>query len=220
MELRCLVRLVPALGLAGALLLGCRPGPASGGAKPPATEPAAEQGVIAGRPAPPANERQAFPPPERRPEPPHPKPKAEPKAEWETYRGAWFTIEYPTGFEVVPRERSRTGDGYDGVSFLSPDGRVEFYVNSPQWQGEPGWIDMIPGEDIVASESSEEGSQQTQRVTLAGPERAYFRLYEDTTDTALNTRLVFGYKYRDDGARREYHERYAHFKGSLVQFAD
>jgi len=214
MKLRSALLLASPLALAALLLLGCKPEEPS----PPRATPAAGKGVLTSRPATPAAQPRTPASPERQPAP-KAKPKSAP-ASWKTYRGAWFTIEYPASFKVVPREKSKTGNGYDGVSFISPDGRAEFYVNSPQWQGEPGWIDMTPGEDITASQSIQDGPKQTTRVTVRGPDGAYTRVYEDTTDTADNTRLVFGYKYRNEQVRQQYHGQYGHFKGSLQQFAD
>lgn len=191
------------------------------GSAPPESQIGSTTGEIDGKTGV-VSEPRPLTPAEREPKPTgKPESRSASVGQWKTYEGAWFTISYPADFRVVPREQSTTAaEGYDGVSFISPDGQVEFYVNSPQWTGEPGWIDMTPGEDIVDSKSSENGSRQTQWVTIRGPKGEYTRSYEDTTDTATNTRLVFGFKYRDRAAFNKYRKQYLRFKDSLQQFAD
>jgi hypothetical protein len=58
---------------------------------------------------------------------------------YKLYKGAWFDIMYPAGFTVRPSIKSSTSaEGYDSVFFASPDGKVEFYISSPQWRGSGG----------------------------------------------------------------------------------
>jgi len=88
-----------------------------------------------------------------------------------SFRGAWFDITYPAGFQVVPRDapQSTPGPEPDGVSFVSPDGAVEFYVYSPQWQGESMWLKPGAGE-VVASRSSQKAkSANIDYLTFHGP---------------------------------------------------
>ncbi|MEN6345033.1 MAG: hypothetical protein ABFE16_06970 [Armatimonadia bacterium] len=147
--------------------------------------------------------------------------KASSVTDWKTYTGAWFKVRYPASFEVVAREESSTSsEGNDGVSFVSPDGSIEFYVFSPQWSGESQWIHAKEGEAKTESSTEAEGSQTTTWVTLAGPDGAYERSYADTFDSTLNTRHIFGFRYPSKAAYGEWKEIYVKFKQSLEQFAD
>lgn len=146
-------------------------------------------------------------------------PKADDPEAWATYRGAWFSIKYPEGFRVVPREPSFTArDGYDGVSFMSPDERVEFYVFSPQWNGESGWTKLRSGETEEERSTEKRGDSQAIFVTVRGP--GYSRSWVEVTNAAQNTRHVFGFRYKNAAAYADYQPLYRKFKESLQQFAD
>ncbi|HEY3396124.1 MAG TPA: hypothetical protein VGM19_00545 [Armatimonadota bacterium] len=139
---------------------------------------------------------------------------------WSVYRGAWFEVRYPQGFKVAPRQKSASAAGYDGVSFLSPDGKVEFYVFSPQWSGEPDWIKPLAGEEVEDQSTETRGESQAVQVTLRGPGGKYERAYVDVSNATAHTRHVFGIKYRNAAAYSDYLPLYLKFKESLQQFAD
>lgn len=141
---------------------------------------------------------------------------------WKTYTGSWFKVKVPAGFRVEPREMRMAGDRkeFDGVSCTSPDGKVEFYVYSPQWSGTPKWVALRPGEKQV-SKKTESGSQRTVTyVTLRGPGGKYERSYADTRGKQDGTRTVFGFRYSNQAAYKRYRPLYLQFKKSLVQYAD
>jgi hypothetical protein len=141
---------------------------------------------------------------------------------WTSYRGAWFGVKYPVGFSVKPCETGprRTGKAPDGASFLSPDRLVEFYIYSPQWSGQPTWPKKRPGEKTVSHRVQRQGTRTATWVTYVGPSGAGTRSYVDTVDTGLNTRLVFGFAYRNRTAYNAYRPLYLRFKASLEQYAD
>jgi hypothetical protein len=150
-----------------------------------------------------------------------------PNRGWKTYRGAWFTIKYPIGFTTKVREAgaSQKGGQPDGVSFLSPDGQVEFYIYSPQWAGDPAWIKLGSGETERSRKVVTSGKDITTHktftyVTILGPGRHYERSYVDIRQPDQKTRWVFGYKYRSTEAYKAYLPHYLKFKASLQQFAD
>lgn len=139
------------------------------------------------------------------------------------YKGAWFEIKYPAAFRVGPSQRSSSGQGYDSVFFTAPDGSVEFYVFSPQWNGEPGDIE-IKASEVLVSQTSEKGhdingDKTVRRVTVKARDNSYSRSFEDT-EWDNNTRKVFGIKYRDQSAYNRHRQTYLTFKQSLTQFAD
>ena len=149
------------------------------------------------------------------------------EGKWLTYKGAWFEIKYPSGFKVRPGQKSATSTvGYDSVSFVSPDNKVEFYVFSPQWQGKaretdieinPNREELI--ERHVTKEQDQVGNFKTIRTfTVKAKDNSYVRAIRDeTTDT---TRLVFGIKYTSKEFYNKYYPDYLIFKKSLSQFAD
>lgn len=138
-----------------------------------------------------------------------------------TYKGAWFQIKYPSNFKVRPSLRSSSGQGYDSVFFSSPDGSVEFYVFSPQWNGQPSDIEMNSQSEVQVSQNTEKRAGRiVRRMTIRARDNSYLRSFEDTEDTTTNTRKVFGIKYRNEAAYSRYRQSYLTFKQSLTQFAD
>ena len=143
---------------------------------------------------------------------------SENKQSWSTYTGAWFKIEFPPGFEVRPSLD-------DSAFFISPDKKVEFYVFSPQWNGEPtDFVFTSQSEKEIARE--EQKSEQkivpgftVQWVTVKAKNGSYWRSWVDK-ETENNTRTVFGIKYQNQEVYKKYKEQYRRFKGSLIQYAD
>ncbi len=140
---------------------------------------------------------------------------------WRAYKGAWFEIRYPANFRVRPSQRSSSARSYDSVFFTAPDGSVEFYVFSPQWNGQPDDIELNAGNEVQVSQTTErKGSLTIRRMTIKARDNSYTRSFEDTEDSATNTRKVFGIKYRNQDAYSRYRQTYLTFKQSLRQFAD
>ncbi|BAP56619.1 hypothetical protein THII_2322 [Thioploca ingrica] len=140
-----------------------------------------------------------------------------------TYKGAWFDIQYPSNFKVRPSLKSSSSvSGYDSAFFTSPDGTVEFYVFSPQWNGDPiEDIAIDPEEEVYETQKQEEkNGKKVCWVTISAKDKAYTRSYMDVEDTTSNTRLVFGIKYHNQKAYDKYKPAYLKFKGSLKQYAD
>ena len=138
------------------------------------------------------------------------------------FKGAWFDIKYPSDFTVKPSIKSSTSTkGYDSVWFASKDGSVEFYVFSPQWNGNPVDIELKPNIEEYVSKKEEKGKNKIIKfVTIRALDNTYFKSYVDTENTALNTRLVFGIKYRSQKDYDKYKQYYINFKKSLRQYAD
>lgn len=146
-----------------------------------------------------------------------------PATKWKSYTGAWFKISYPPGFRVRPSLKSLTTDGYDSAFFKSPDGKVEFYIFSPQWNGEPKDIVLLPKtERIISTKTRIVDNEISHRTviwtTIKAKNGSYQRSLEDTVDETA--RWVFGIKYTDANALKRYANMYRKFKESLVQYAD
>ena len=147
---------------------------------------------------------------------------AQQRGGWRTYKGAWFEIKYPSTFKARPSLASISFDGqYDSAVFTAADGSVEFYVFAPQWNGKPTDIELDAGTEEPLSENSEtKGTITVRRVTIKAKDGSYTRAFEDTENTDLNIRRVFGFKYRNQTAYNKYRSQYLKFKNSLQQFSD
>ena len=144
------------------------------------------------------------------------------KGGWRTYKGAWFEIRYPATFKARPSLASISFDGqYDSAVFTAADGSAEFYVFAPQWNGKPTDIELDPGkEDYVSQDEEQKGTIKVRRVTIKAKDGSYTRAFEDTENTDLNIRRVFGFKYRNRMTYDKYRSQYLTFKRSLQQFSD
>jgi hypothetical protein len=139
----------------------------------------------------------------------------------QVFRGAWFEVAYPASFTPVPSLRSSTGEGYDSIAFESPDGRVSFYIYAPQWGGEPTDIALDPmRESLVSDKKTEKNGRTVRWLTICAKDGSYCRAYQDTIAQQGSLRTTLGIRYRDEKARRQYHQDYLNFRDSLVQFTD
>ncbi len=134
-----------------------------------------------------------------------------------SFNGAWFSIDVPAGFTVLPGTGDANGvEGANDASFRSPDTTVVFYVFSPQWNGTPTNFQPPEGTTIDTETS---GSIVIRRATWRMAD-GMIRSFEDTEDTEFNTRRTFGIAYRDAAALARWRPAYLGFKASLQQFAD
>ena len=149
------------------------------------------------------------------------------------FHGAWFDIDYPSGWKATPIGRSLSSTtGSDSARFTAPDGSAEFYVFSPQWNGSPAEIKLDPRREVLVSSRTQTASSGKMRgggylsntlahwYTACAKDHSYERSWVDVEDKSLNVRHVFGIKYKNQAARQKYKGQYAHFCKSLVQFAD
>jgi len=148
------------------------------------------------------------------------------------YRGGWFVIAYPGDFRVEERERSASlgpeSDRYDGVAFVSPDGKVEFYVFSPQWGGTSEYETILPNEEVLEVDETgdlgqvEKGEEDryVKSVLIADRSDRYFRTFRKTVEIAGSVSWLVGVKYRSPEDYERYREEYQAFTASLVQYAD
>lgn len=143
------------------------------------------------------------------------------KISYKKFSGAWFDIEYPSTFTAENSLKSYTNsEDFDSAVFTSPDGKVQFYVFSPQWSGEPTDIKIKPGEKIIETNEELQNGPLVKRWTVEANDGSYSRSYEETSETQSNINKVFGIKYASKADRDKYQKEYLHFKNSLVQYAD
>lgn len=141
--------------------------------------------------------------------------------EYQKYKGAWFEIQYPKNFTVKNSQKSSTRvDGFDSALFSSPDGKVQFYVFSPQWSGEPKDIALKSSETQTPPTTQTENGLEIKRWTITAKNGSYARSYESSSETDSKINKVFGIHYSTEKDLAEYRTQYLHFKNSLEQFAD
>ena len=151
------------------------------------------------------------------------------------YRGPWFDIQYPESFTVKPVSNLRIDEETeliqkDEAYFISPNERVEFYVFSPLWRGEPSYLTVLPTEDLVSEKNEEakeragqHGKRQVCWVSVKAKDSSYYRSFvsiKDQVGTESELHHGFGIKYRDNEAYQRYQKAYIAFKKSLRQYSD
>ncbi len=148
------------------------------------------------------------------------------KDDWLTYRGPWFDIDYPASFRPLGFDRASESNGYDedGMRFGSSDGKVEFYVYSPQWSGDPQWPKVAPGEMLFDRNSTTEGHGPERKkltwVTVTGPTDDYTRSWIEVHQPELNVKYYLGIRYDTLATYERWRDDYRRFRNSLVQYAD
>lgn len=142
-------------------------------------------------------------------------------AEYSVYKGAWFDVQYPSNFKAEGSQKSSTSDeGFDSAIFTSPDGKVQFYVFSPQWSGEAKDISLKENETVSAQTEENKNTVLVKRWTITAKDGSYSRSYEERKEQENNINRVFGIKYASKADLDRYQNEYLHFKNSLVQYAD
>lgn len=143
----------------------------------------------------------------------------------ETYKkhaGRFFDIEYPESFSILSEETGLFPDnelypGTDGVTVLSPDKKVEFYVFSPLCKGDAKWKTAQAGEKKGSETSTGTEDNIITRASISGP--GYARFYEEQTGEYDDSCIrVFGLKYTNAADYEPFKTAYLHFKSSLVQY--
>jgi hypothetical protein len=141
-------------------------------------------------------------------------------AQTKTFKGAWFDINYPSNFLAIGSLKSTTSDGFDSAIFKSPDNLVEFYIFSPQWNGEATDILLNNKEKLSSSKSQINGYEETKWWTITSSNGSYSRSYQQKFNDSQNTKWIIGIKYKNSSALEKYKKKYALFKSSLKQYAD
>ncbi len=154
------------------------------------------------------------------------------------YHGSWFSLAYPASFTARPltptqRVGATSRVTTDEAFFTSPDQRVEFFVYSPLWGGDPAsYLEIAPTEVLVDERIQEQGegevpgtigSTATRWVTVRAQDGSYMRSFvslKKQINTGSDVHHVFGIRYRHDAAYQDYKAAYVAFKASLQQYTD
>lgn len=141
--------------------------------------------------------------------------------QWTTYNGGWFTIEYPSSFDVVPSLESDESGVFDSVFFRSQDGRASFYVISPQWGRAAVDIALAPEleTELHRHERSESDQRRVEKAIRAN-DGSYTREVEEFFEQDGTVYWAFEFRYADEPTRQQYEAGYQRFKMSLDQYSD
>lgn len=137
-----------------------------------------------------------------------------------TFQGAWFKVKYPADFIAHGSMAANSSDEFDSATFTSPDNTVEFYIYSPQWNGEAIDISLKSNETQGSSKHDDSKTRHVEWWTIEAKDKSYTRSYQKTTDKSSNTISIVGLKYKNQESYKKYKEQYLDFKASLIQFAD
>ena len=143
-------------------------------------------------------------------------------SQYMTYKGAWFTIDYPKSFKVNP-SISYDDTSYDSIFFSSLDNEVTFYVCSPLWNIACDDIKLdtlLETKGVVKTiKNTKSGLSNTVHFyTITAKDGSYLRSYQESVQES--TRWIIGIKYKNENALKKYRMQYLHFKNSLLQFSD
>lgn len=150
-----------------------------------------------------------------------PQKKSTSQSAYKWFDTTWFEIEYPATFTAKGSLKSSTStEGFDSAVFMSPDGKVQFYIFSPQWHGDYKDITLNSKTEIESARTHEKkGDTIITRWTIAAKDGSYKRSYEEMNFGSTINR-VFGIKYASETDRKRYLPAYLRFKKSLLQYAD
>ena len=148
-----------------------------------------------------------------------------------SFEGAWFSVFYPAKWKAAPGQQSTTSiQGPDSARFSSPDGRAQFVVYSPQWNGNPTDLNIDAKREKLVSRKSVASHYdlnphariqiETRWQTFRALNGSYTRSIVDVENQTLNTRHVFGFQYKDAASYKKYLPLFQRFKASLEQYAD
>jgi hypothetical protein len=141
-------------------------------------------------------------------------------AQTKIFNGAWFDIKYPSNFIAKGSLKSTTSDGFESAIFKSPNNLVEFYIFSPQWNGEATDILLKTKEKLSSSKSQVNGDVETKWWTITSLDGSYSRSYQQKYNKSQNTKWIIGIKYKNGSALEKFKKEYTLFKKSLKQYAD
>lgn len=146
------------------------------------------------------------------------------QAKWPEYRGKSFKVSYPPGWKTQTLGAKSPKES-DAATFTAPDGTMQLYVFSPQWDGEPPAIAMDAAKETETARKSEPGKSSGVPGTftwhtITAKDKSYTRTYQTFKGKEEPIHWVIGMKYANEAALTKHRADYARFKGSLEQYAD
>ncbi|RYG66519.1 hypothetical protein EON80_15270 [bacterium] len=142
---------------------------------------------------------------------------------WKKYTGPWFSVSTPPAWKAAPKKLLPSEDS---AIFTSPDGQARFSVYSPIWNGDPPLIkrdtktEAEVGRRVSVTKGPHSSTIRVTWLTFKSTDGRWTRSVVDRENVTLNTRLTFGFAYRDQKTYNRYQKTYETFKNSLVQYSD
>lgn len=139
---------------------------------------------------------------------------------WGKFRGAYFEVGIPPGFQASGRMRG-DGGNFNAVSLWNAASKVEFYVYSPLWNGRSDYLSPRGEvESVTSRETSNKGGVAEEQLTITAHDRSYVRFIVSRTKVNENTNTTFGVRVPNMGVYEQIKPTYVRWKGTLQQFAD
>ncbi len=139
---------------------------------------------------------------------------------WRVYRGNFFSIGVPPGFEVQPQGYPGSGGKFDELSLWNPALQVQFSVYSPQWNGEAIFMEVARVEVLKSRQEKTTGGVREIQLEIAAQDRSYLRFVVSRTKLNENTNTTFGIRIPHMKVYEQIKPTYVKWKASLEQFAD
>ena len=139
---------------------------------------------------------------------------------WKVYKGNFFSIGVPPGFEVFPEGDPGGAGKYDEVGLWNEALQVKFSVYSPQWNGEASMMQVLRYETLKSREEKTTGGVKEIQLQMADEEHGYIRFVVSRTKLNENTNTTFGIQIPNMKVYEKVKPTYVKWKTTLEQFAD
>jgi len=140
-------------------------------------------------------------------------------AQFNTFRGTGFEINYPATFKVHGAPGSLEMN-LESVFFTSPDNLVEFYIFSPLHYGIASDIALKSNEKQSAIQTTNGKTTNAKFWTITAKDNSYERTYQESIDVKTGDNWVIGLKYKNQAAFAKYRNEYLAFKKSYHKTAN
>jgi len=139
---------------------------------------------------------------------------------WKVYKGNFFSIGVPPGFEVFPEGDPGGAGKYDEVGLWNEALQVKFSVYSPQWNGEASMMQVLRYETLKSREEKTTGGVKEIQLQMADEEHGNIRFVVSRTKLNENTNTTFGIQIPNMKVYEKVKPTYVKWKTTLEQFAD
>lgn len=146
--------------------------------------------------------------------------RAEVPAGWKVFKGNFFSIGVPPGFQAFPEGDPGGGGKYDEVDLWNEALQVKFSVYSPQWNGEATMMQVLRYETLKSREEKTSGGVKEIQLQMADEEHGYIRFVVSRTKLNENTNTTFGIQIPNMKVYEKVKPTYVKWKTTLEQYAD
>lgn len=147
--------------------------------------------------------------------------RADVPAGWKSYRGNFFKIGVPPGYEAQPQGAPGGGGKYDELSLWNEKQQVQFSVYSPQWNGQAIFMEVADRAEVLKSrEAKKIGNVEEVQLEIAARDKSYIRFVVSRTKLNENTNTTFGVRVPNMKVYEQIKPTYVKWKGTLEQYAD